>query len=31
MEMKAHGRRKRGIPKRRRLDNVKDDIKKKGM
>ena len=31
MEMKAQGRRNRGIPKRRRLDNVKDEIKKKGM
>ena len=31
MEMKVHGRRKRGRPKRRWLDKVKDDIKEKGL
>ena len=31
MEMKVQGRRKRGIPKRRWLDKVKDDIKEKGL
>ena len=30
MEMKVQGRRKRGRPKIRWLDKVKDDIKKKG-
>ena len=29
--MKVQGRRKRGRPKRRWLDKVKDDIKKKGL
>ena len=29
--MKVHGRRKRGRPKRRWLDKVKDDIKENGM
>ena len=29
--MKVQGRRKRGRPKRRCLDKVKDDIKEKGM
>ena len=29
--MKLHGRRKRGSPKRRWLDKVKDDIKEKGL
>ena len=29
--MKVHGRRKRGIPMRRWLDKVKDDIKEKGL
>ena len=31
MVMKVQGRRKRGIPKRRWLDKVKDDIKEKGL
>ena len=31
MEMKVQGRRKRGRPKRRWLDKVKDDIKEKGL
>ena len=31
MEIKVQGRRKRGRPKRRWLDNVKDDIKEKGL
>ena len=31
MEMKVHGRRKRGRPNRRWLDKVKDDIKEKGL
>ena len=31
MEMEVQGRRKRGRPKRRRLDKVKDDIKEKGL
>ena len=31
MEMTGHGRRKRGIPKRRWLDKVKDDIKEKRL
>ena len=31
MGMKVHGRRKRGRPKRRWLDKVKDDIKEKGL
>ena len=31
MVIKAQGRRKRGIPKRRWLDKVKDDIKEKGL
>ena len=31
MEMKAQGRRKRGMPKRRWLNKVKDDIKEKGL
>ena len=31
MEMKAQGRRKRGRPKRRWLDKVKDDIKEKRL
>ena len=31
MEIKVQGRRKRGIPKRRWLDKVKDDIKEKGL
>ena len=31
MVMKVHGRRKRGRPKRRCLDKVKDDIKEKGL
>ena len=31
MEMRVQGRRKRGIPKRRWLDKVKDDIKEKGL
>ena len=31
MVMKVQGRRKSGIPKRRWLDKVKDDIKEKGM
>ena len=31
MEMKVEGRRKRGIPKRRWLDKVKDDNKEKGL
>ena len=31
MEMKVQGRRKRGRPKRRWLDNVKDDIKEKRL
>ena len=31
MEMKVQGRRKKGRPKRRRLDKVKDDIKEKGL
>ena len=30
-EMKVLGRRKRGRPRRRRLDRVKDDKKKKGL
>ena len=30
-EMKVQGRRKRGRPKRRWLDKVKDDIKEKGL
>ena len=29
--MKVQGRRKRGRPKRRRLDKVKDDMKDKGL
>ena len=31
MEMKVQGRRKRGRPKRRWLDRVRDDIKEKGL
>ena len=31
MAMKVQGRRKRGRPKRRWLDNVNDDIKEKGL
>ena len=31
MEMEVHGRRKRGRPKKRWLNKVKDDIKEKGM
>ena len=31
MVMKVQGRRKRGRPKRRWLDKVKDDIKEKGL
>ena len=31
IEMKVHGRRNRGIPKRRWLDKVDDDIKEKGL
>ena len=31
MEMKVHGIMKRGRPKRRWLDKVKDDIKEKGL
>ena len=31
IEMEVQGRRKRGIPKRRWLDKVKDDIKEKGL
>ena len=31
MEIKVHGRRRRGMPKRRWLDRVKDDIKEKGL
>ena len=31
MVMKVQGRRKRGRPKRRLLDKVKDDIKEKGL
>ena len=31
MEIKVQGRRKRGRPKRRWLDKVKDDIKEKGL
>ncbi len=31
MEMKVQGRRKRGRPKRRWLDKIKDDIKEKGL
>ena len=31
MEMNVQGRRKRGRPKRRLLDKVKDDIKEKGL
>ena len=31
MEMKVQGSRKRGIPRRRWLDKVKDDIKEKGL
>ena len=31
MEMKAQGRRKRGMPKRRWSNKVKDDIKEKGL
>ena len=31
MEMKVQGRRKRGRPKKRWWDNVKDDIKEKGL
>ena len=31
MESKVQGRRKRGRPKRRWLDKVKDDIKEKGL
>ena len=31
MVIKVHGRRKRGRPKRRWLDKVKDDIKEKGL
>ena len=31
MEMKVQGRRKRGGPKRRWLDKVKDDFKEKGL
>ena len=31
MEMEVQGRRKRGRPKRRWLDKVKDDIKEKGL
>ena len=31
MVMKVQGRRRRGIPKRRWLDKVKDDIKEKGL
>ena len=31
MVMNVPGRRKRGRPKRRRLDTVKDDIKEKGL
>ena len=29
--MEVHGRRKIGMPKRRRLDKVRDDIKEKGL
>ena len=31
MEMKVQGRRKRGRPKRRWLDRLRDDIKEKGL
>ena len=31
MKLLEQGRRKRGRPKRRRLDSVRDDIKEKGM
>ena len=31
MVMKVQGRRKRGRPKRRRLERVRDDIKEKGL
>ena len=31
LKLKVQGRRRRGRPKRRQLDKVKDDIKEKGM
>ena len=31
IDMEVQGRRKRGMPKRRQLDRVRDDIKEKGL